>query len=88
MLKKYKNKSLFSQKTMIIMCKNFKKAKNLNERLSILNRCIISKNFEKLLISDILIMNIFTKALVFASRKHQYQRRKNDKNVPYINHPI
>jgi len=34
------------------------------------------------------LMNLFTKSLVFASQKHQYQRRKNDKNVPYINHPL
>lgn len=33
-------------------------------------------------------MNIFTKALVFASQKHQSQRRKNAADVPYINHPL
>jgi guanosine-3',5'-bis(diphosphate) 3'-pyrophosphohydrolase len=37
---------------------------------------------------QIFIALSFTKALVFASRKHQLQRRKNDKNLPYINHPI
>jgi guanosine-3',5'-bis(diphosphate) 3'-pyrophosphohydrolase len=34
------------------------------------------------------LMKLFTKSLVFASQKHQYQRRKNDSNVPYINHPL
>jgi (p)ppGpp synthase/HD superfamily hydrolase len=32
-------------------------------------------------------MEIFTKALQFASVKHQNQRRKNG-DIPYINHPI
>jgi len=33
-------------------------------------------------------MELFTKALQFASVKHQAQRRKNNGNIPYINHPI
>ena len=32
-------------------------------------------------------LGLFTKALVFASRKHADQRRKNG-DIPYINHPI
>lgn len=33
-------------------------------------------------------MQIFSKALKFASLKHQNQRRKQAGDVPYINHPI
>ena len=33
-------------------------------------------------------MQLFTKSLVFASVKHQNQRRKNCADIPYINHPI
>jgi guanosine-3',5'-bis(diphosphate) 3'-pyrophosphohydrolase len=33
-------------------------------------------------------MDTFTKALVFASVKHQHQRRKQIGDIPYINHPI
>lgn len=34
-------------------------------------------------------MKLITKALLYASDKHKTQRRKgNDKNTPYINHPI
>jgi guanosine-3',5'-bis(diphosphate) 3'-pyrophosphohydrolase len=30
----------------------------------------------------------FVKALAFASRKHRYQKRKDEDASPYINHPI
>lgn len=40
------------------------------------------------MISNFIKMEIFTKSLVFASVKHQKQRRKNDADIPYINHPI
>lgn len=33
-------------------------------------------------------MELFTKALKFASIKHQNQRRKQPGDIPYINHPI
>lgn len=33
-------------------------------------------------------MKTFTKALVFASVKHQSQRRKQAGDIPYINHPL
>ncbi len=33
-------------------------------------------------------LNLILKALDFAAFKHKYQRRKGDKNLPYINHPI
>ncbi len=33
-------------------------------------------------------VNFILKALDFSAFKHRYQRRKGDKNLPYINHPI
>jgi guanosine-3',5'-bis(diphosphate) 3'-pyrophosphohydrolase len=33
-------------------------------------------------------MSLYSKATVFASIKHQFQRRKNGKDIPYINHPL
>lgn len=33
-------------------------------------------------------MQLFTRSLVFASQKHQSQRRKQAGDIPYINHPI
>lgn len=33
-------------------------------------------------------MDVFVKALKFASEKHQNQRRKQAGDIPYINHPI
>ena len=33
-------------------------------------------------------MELFTKSLVFAAEKHQSQRRKQQGDIPYINHPL
>jgi hypothetical protein len=33
-------------------------------------------------------MSLFVKACDFAARRHRFQKRKDPKQTPYINHPI
>lgn len=33
-------------------------------------------------------ISLFVKACDFAARRHRYQKRKDPKQTPYINHPI
>ena len=38
--------------------------------------------------TEILDLQLLTKALAFAAHKHRYQKRKDQEASPYINHPI